>query len=118
MEIKVWKEGEREKKPMQMEGAIAVEKEVLVGHKDNSPRMVMRKFEVEKGGETPYHSHNYEHVIYVLKGTGKLKVEGKEMPLPQGASVLVPPNVYHQFINAGEDEFHFICVVPEYGDPD
>ena len=118
MEIKVWKAGDREIKPMNMEGAIAVTKEVLVGHRDNSPNMVMRKFDVQKGGETPYHTHNYEHVIYVLTGEGILKVEDKEMDLPQGASVLVPANVYHQFINAGENLFSFICVVPEYGDPD
>ena len=110
--------GERKIKKVEMEGTKRVAKEVLVGHRDGSNDIVMRKFIVQKEGHTPFHKHDFEHLVYILEGNGLLKLENKEIPLSKGASVFVPRNILHQFINTGEEDFIFICVVPGHGDKD
>ena len=74
---------------------------------------VMRVFEVEPGGNTPSHSHPWEHQVYVLSGRGRVFIGDESFDVEEGFFVYVPPNVPHQFVNAGEDVFRFICAIPK-----
>jgi quercetin dioxygenase-like cupin family protein len=64
-----------------MDGAKNVYIRWLVSEKDGAPNFYLRMFRVEKGGYTPYHSHPYEHEVYVLSGSGIVKIDSKEYPL-------------------------------------
>ena len=73
----------------------------------------MRRFVVAKGGHTPLHHHDWEHGVFVLAGEGALvDKDGNEHPLKPGYFAFVEPNEIHQFVNKGEEDFIFLCVIP------
>ena len=76
----------------------------------------MRLFEVEPGGHTPWHAHDWEHVIYGVEGQGAVKTENGDADFGPGDSLLVAPNEEHNFVNIGATPLRFICVVPLKGD--
>ena len=49
--------------------------------------------------DTGGHTHHWEHLVYVLQGSGTLVCEGKSYPVAEGDGVLVPPCVHHQWRN-------------------
>lgn len=67
-------------------------------------------FEIKPGSSTPFHSHKWEHEVFVLSGRGKVKDERGETQVGEGD--FVAPNERHCFTNAGDDNFRFICVIP------
>jgi quercetin dioxygenase-like cupin family protein len=89
-----------------------VSMKVLMGHEDGAPNFVMRVFDIQPGGHTAYHTHAWEHEVYVLAGKGMVRQGEKEHALEKGSFVLVPPEEEHNFANTGADVFRFICVVP------
>jgi len=112
MKEKVTHFSEVEETPVKMDGAKNVYIRWLVSEKDGAPNFYLRMFRVEKGGYTPYHSHPYEHEVYVLSGSGIVKIDSKEYLLAPGVVAFVPPDVNHQFINKGEEELVFLCIIP------
>ncbi len=93
-------------------GAEGVTIRVLMGDNVNAPNFAMRRFEIAPGGGTPYHSHPWEHEVYVLAGKGKVRRKGGETELEAGSFVFVPPEEEHNFVNTGAAPFSFLCVVP------
>lgn len=93
-----------------------VKKRILIGSNLEAPNFFMRLFVVSPGGHSPYHSHNWEHEVYIIKGQGKVITEDREQEISDNSYVFVPQNVKHQFKNTGEDELHFICVIPSTAD--
>ncbi len=59
-----------EAEDVKMEEASGVKKRVLISEADGAPNFIMRRFTIEPGGHTPYHTHPWEHELYVLSGTG------------------------------------------------
>lgn len=94
------------------EGAKGVRVRWLVDELRGARNFAMRLFEVEPGGETPHHSHPYEHGVFVLEGSGTVEVGGEEFEIGPWDVVFVPPDVPHQFRNTGREVLRFICVVP------
>ncbi|UCE91314.1 MAG: cupin domain-containing protein [Methanobacteriota archaeon] len=76
------------------------------------PNFHMRLFDVAPGGNTPKHTHDWEHEVYVVEGEGKIVLETAEIPLQKGDAVFVEPNELHQFVNDGASLLRMICVVP------
>jgi len=107
---------ERPPKPIDVEGAKGVAKSGLITASDASPTVAMRHFRLEPGGNTPWHAHDWEHVIYVLEGEGTLVTDGRETPFSAGDALLVEPNEEHNFVNRGSEPARFLCIVPLRGD--
>ena len=78
-------------------GAKGVKLRTVIGEKDGAPNFDMRIISFEPGGQSPNHSHNYEHEIYILKGQGSVEVDGKKADLKPGDVVYVPANADHHF---------------------
>ena len=95
-----------------MEGASGCRVRWLIGEGEQAPTFAMREFEVEAGGHTPKHFHDYEHEVYVLAGQGVILDGDKERPLNAGDVVFVAPNDVHQFRNTGSDPMRFLCLIP------
>jgi quercetin dioxygenase-like cupin family protein len=93
-------------------GAGGVRLRVLMGQKQGAPNFVMRQFEVAAGGSTPFHTHPWEHEVYVLSGAGRVRRADGEADLRPGTFVYVAPDEPHAFVNAGPDPLTFLCVVP------
>lgn len=73
----------------------------------------MRRFVLKRDGHTPLHRHDWEHEVFVLEGTGAIENDaGKEFSLTPGTFAYVPPNEIHRFINKGESDFVFLCMIP------
>ena len=103
-----------EKKKVNMEGAAGAWKQLPLGSKDGAPLYSLRVFTVEPGGHTPYHSHPYEHMNYIIDGEGALVNEMKEeFPVKTGDFALVDPDEKHQYRNKGNRPFIIICGVPK-----
>ena len=95
-----------------IEDAPGVLRRVVIGADDGAPTFVMRVFEVKPGSSTPFHSHSWEHEVFILSGKGIVKGEGKEKPIAEGTVVFVAPNEEHCFTNTSSDVLRFICVIP------
>jgi len=95
-----------------MDGAKKVKIRWLVSAKDGAPNFAMRMFEVEPGGYTPYHSHEWEHENYILEGVGHLKTEDGDVPFKPGDILYVEPHMYHNYVNDGDSVMKFLCMVP------
>lgn len=72
----------------------------------------MRLFEMEPGGYSPFHSHPWEHEVFILEGEGIVVGEGEERKFRAGNVIFVPPNEKHQFKNTGETTVKFLCLIP------
>jgi quercetin dioxygenase-like cupin family protein len=85
----------------------------VISEADGAPHFAMRIFDVEPGHGSPFHSHWWEHEVFVLSGQGVVKMEGGEKPVSHGSTVFVPGDEMHQFQNTGDDVLRFICLVPQ-----
>lgn len=106
-------------KPVEMEGVKGVRMSVMVGREDGAPNFALRSFEMEAGGHSPRHSHDYEHEVFVVEGHGEVLLDGEYRPIREGDVVYVPADHEHQF-RAGREGMRFICLVPisrNCGDP-
>jgi quercetin dioxygenase-like cupin family protein len=103
------------KKKVEMTGASGAWKQLPLGSSDGAPVYSYRVFTLEPDGNTPYHSHPYEHMNFIIEGQGVLvDEEGKEQALKAGDFALVNPNEKHQYKNILPDrEFRMICGVPK-----
>lgn len=79
---------------------------------DGAPHYALRLIEVEPGGHTPDHSHHHEHENFVVEGKGKVRIHSEWHEVGPGSVVFVPPGVRHQYRNAGDTPFKFLCGVP------
>jgi quercetin dioxygenase-like cupin family protein len=110
--MKVTNTQDVESKKVDMEGAQGCTVRWLVGEPDGAPNFAMRQFEVEPGGFTPRHQHDYEHEVFVLEGEGVVYEGDHAHPLRAGDVVLVKPEEVHQFRNTGSAPMKFLCLIP------
>ena len=107
---------EIEKKAMVVEGAKGAYKQVAIGPKEGWDGYVLRVMTLETAGNTPQHKHPWPHINYVLSGLGTVAIDGKEYPVKEGTCAYIPADSEHSFVNIGESELKFICIVPEIGE--
>ena len=99
-----------------LEAAKGVLKQQAISSSEGWEGWSMRIFTLKKDGFTPFHSHPWPHINYIIKGKGTLFIDGKERPVFPGDTAYIKEGEDHQFKNSGDDEFSFICIVPEEGD--
>lgn len=97
-----------------MEGAAHATKRLPIARADGSPSFSVRVFTLGPGGHTPYHSHAWEHLNYIISGEGELvDAEGKAQTLKGGDFALVLPGEKHQYRNShASSSFIMMCAVP------
>jgi quercetin dioxygenase-like cupin family protein len=98
--------------PVIVDGAKGARIRVLIGPGDGAGKFHMRHFELEAGGCTPRHQHDFEHEVLVLKGDGVAKTINGDRPIKPGDVIFVPPNEMHQFCNPTQNTLEFICLIP------
>ena len=93
-------------------GASKVLKRILIGEKEGSNRIVLRMFTIRPGGHTPRHTHEMEHVVYVVDGEGEVvDSDGFAHELKPGYCAFVPPFDLHHFQNRNRKDFTFLCII-------
>ena len=74
--------------------------------------------EVEQATERHYH-RNTEEIYFVLKGQGKLEVDGETSHMRPGDAALIPPGAWHTLENNGTSELRILCCcAPPYSHDD
>ena len=67
----------------------------IITEKDGAPNFNLRVVTIEPGGQSPNHSHPWEHEFFVLKGKGTGEVNGEAVDLKPGDALYVPPDAQH-----------------------
>ena len=93
-------------------GVSGVKMRRVIAEKEGAKNFVMRVFEIEPGGNTPLHTHDWEHEVFVLSGTGIVADPSGEHEVKSGDVIFVPGGEKHQFRNSGDKILEFICLIP------
>lgn len=90
---------------------------VLINPENGWEGHVMRLFELGQGGYSGDHSHDFQHIVMVVKGEGELILDGVVHPVKEGSFMYIPNNAQHQLRNTTTENevMRFMCIVPEYG---
>jgi len=99
------------------DGASKVTIRQLITADTQAPNFAMRLFELQPGGNTPYHTHAWEHEVFILQGQGKVRSAQGERALQPNDVVFVAEGEEHCFVNLGEDVLRFICCIPHATTP-
>jgi len=97
---------------VEMKGFEGVTVRWLISKDDGAENFAMRCFEVKPGGKTAFHSHDWEHEVFILNGKGRIKCGDEERIVEAGYVVFIPPNALHSFENIGGETLRFLCLIP------
>jgi quercetin dioxygenase-like cupin family protein len=76
------------------------------------PNFAMRRFVMAPGGGMPNHTNTVEHEQYVLRGHARIGIGDEEFDVQAGNVVFIPEGVPHWYRNVGEEDFEFLCMIP------
>jgi mannose-6-phosphate isomerase-like protein (cupin superfamily) len=68
-------------------------------------------------GRAPDHFHNYEEVLFILRGTGRMWAGLTNTPIARGSCVYLPKGQVHCVENTGSDELRLLGVFYPSGSP-
>jgi len=80
------------------------------------PNFAMRRFVMQPGGGMPEHTNTVEHEQYVLRGHARIGIGDEVFDVQAGDVVFIPEGVPHWYMNTGEENFEFLCIVPNKPD--
>ena len=83
------------------------DKRVVIGPKQGAPNFVMRVIDMPPGASY-YHSHDWEHEVFVLSGEAALVSEDGEKQVKPDDVIYIAPYEKHGLANKGQDIFRFI----------
>jgi quercetin dioxygenase-like cupin family protein len=83
----------------------------LISKKDGAKNFAMRLFEIQPGGYSPLHQHDWEHEVFILEGIGTAKNKEYDRTFKEGDVFFIPPMEWHQFVNTGDKTLKFLCLV-------
>jgi quercetin dioxygenase-like cupin family protein len=67
----------------------------LITKEIGAKNFAMRLFEIDIGGYTPFHSHSWEHEIFIIEGKGIVLDEKEEKSFKAGDIIFIPPDQKH-----------------------
>src|SRR6266545_2172461 len=82
--------------------------QVLISSQEG-PNFALRKFSMQTGGGMPRHTNTLEHEQYVLRGDETYHVKA-------GDVVFIPEGAIHSYENIGQEQFEFLCIIPNKED--
>ena len=83
----------------------------FISRRDKSNNLEVRYFELEPGSVSNFESHNYEHAVLVLRGSGTVYLDGEEHRIAFGDAIFVDSDAVHQFRAAPDETLGFMCAV-------
>ena len=84
----------------------------LITEDMGAENFAMRLFELESGGYTPFHIHDWEHEVFILEGEGVVVCGDEERLFRAGDVIFISPNEKHQFRNIGKSLAKILCLIP------
>jgi quercetin dioxygenase-like cupin family protein len=80
---------------------------------EGSKIFAVRHIEIEPDGYSPYHSHPWEHEIFVLEGSGTAVGEKSVESISVGDLISIPGGELHQIKNTGKRKLMILCMIPK-----
>lgn len=68
-------------------------------------------------GRAPDHFHEYEEVLFILRGEGRMWTEGRSTPIGYGSCIYLPRRQVHCVENTGTGELRLLGVFYPAGSP-
>lgn len=68
------------------------------------------------GGQIPWHNQDQEEVYYLLSGRGEFCMGDERRELAAGQAVYIPPGVFHQLTNIGDEVLELLYCYGPAGD--
>jgi len=68
-------------------------------------------------GRAPDHFHQYEEVLFILRGQGRMWSGESNTPIARGSCVFLPKGQVHCVENAGPDELRVLGIFYPAGSP-
>lgn len=84
----------------------------LIDEETRAKNFFMRLFEIDSGGYTPLHLHDWEHEVFILEGEGLVICEDEAKLFHPGDVLFIPPKEKHQFRNTGKKLVKLLCLIP------
>jgi len=69
-----------------------------------------------RGGQVPWHNQEQEEAYFVVSGHGEMCLGEEKRELTTGQLVFIPPGVFHQLTNLGDEPLTMIYVYGPAGD--
>ncbi|MDX9714241.1 MAG: cupin domain-containing protein [Dissulfurispiraceae bacterium] len=88
-----------------------ISRNVLIGSKGESAKFHLRYFEIAPGGRSSLEMHKHEHVVIVIKGSGRVRLDKKNYKVSYLDTIYISPNTVHQLSNPFDEPFGFFCIV-------
>jgi quercetin dioxygenase-like cupin family protein len=85
----------------------------VISDVDGATEFTMDVFEIEPGGHSAFHVHDWEHQIFVLGGQGTLVGSDASVPFAPGDVIYIAPGEPHQIVNDGDTLVEFVCLIPK-----
>jgi quercetin dioxygenase-like cupin family protein len=89
--------------------------QVLISSQEG-PNFALRKFSMQKGGGMPRHTNTVEHEQYVLRGEATITIGDETHHVKAGDVVFIPQGAVHSYENTGDEQFEFLCIIPNKED--
>jgi mannose-6-phosphate isomerase-like protein (cupin superfamily) len=68
------------------------------------------------GGQVPWHNQEQEEVYFIVAGIGEMCLGEERTTLSAGQAAYIPPRVFHQLTNTGDDPLVMLYVYAPGGD--
>jgi len=68
------------------------------------------------GGQVPWHNQEQEEIYFIVEGAGEMCLGGEKRPITAGQAVYIPPHVFHQLTNTGNQPMRMIYCYGPAGD--
>jgi quercetin dioxygenase-like cupin family protein len=81
-----------------------------------APHFAMRKFVIKKEGFMPFHTNTVEHEQYILKGKARVQLGEESFIAVKDDIIFVPAGVPHSYHVIGDEDYEFLCLVPNSTD--
>jgi mannose-6-phosphate isomerase-like protein (cupin superfamily) len=68
------------------------------------------------GGQVPWHNQEQEEIYFIVEGTGEMCLGNERQVVTAGQAVFIPPGVFHQLTNVGDQPLRMIYCYGPAGD--
>src|SRR5262249_19777088 len=58
---------------------------------------------------TPHYHPKAEEIYYILRGTGRMRIDAETTEVGPGDAIAIPPGQVHQIVNTGDETLVFLC---------
>jgi mannose-6-phosphate isomerase-like protein (cupin superfamily) len=85
-------------------------REILSPRNSSIRNQSLAEARVLPGMSTEEHTHpRTEEIYYVLKGKGRMRIEGEERDVKSGDAIALKPGTRHKIWNTGKTDLVFLC---------